>query len=86
MPGSASVAAMGRYACARNCVNEGCRKQTWLRPWQEMDIDWYAVATDAIHKKFGTLDPIDLKEKARRARFMQYRGFAAQHYQRLLND
>lgn len=53
---------------------------------QEMDIDWYAVATDAIHKKFGTLDPIDLKEKARRARFMQYRGFAAQHYQRLLND
>ncbi len=53
---------------------------------QEMDIDWYAVATDAIHKKFGTLGPIDLKEKARRARFMQYRGFAVQHYQRLLND
>jgi len=53
---------------------------------QEMDIDWYAVATDVMHKKFGTLDAIDLKEKARRARFMQYRGFAAQHYQQLLKD
>jgi regulatory protein len=49
----------------------------------EMEIDWSAVATDVMCKKFGLRDAIDLKEKARRARFMQYRGFAAEHYQGL---
>ncbi len=46
----------------------------------EMEIDWCGVATDVMRKKFGMRDAIDLKEKARRARFMQYRGFAAEHY------
>jgi len=48
---------------------------------QELEIDWCAVAADVMLKKFGMRDAIDLKEKARRARFMQYRGFAAEHYQ-----
>jgi len=46
----------------------------------EMEIDWCAVAADVMRKKFGMRDAIDLQEKARRARFMQYRGFAAEHY------
>jgi len=50
----------------------------------EMEIDWHALAVEVIHKRFGALAPIDIKEKAKRARFMQYRGFAAEHYQRLL--
>lgn len=49
----------------------------------EMEIDWYAIAEDVMRKKFGMRDAIDLQEKARRARFMQYRGFAAEHYQGL---
>jgi regulatory protein len=49
----------------------------------EMQIDWCAVAADVMRKKFGMRDAIDLQEKARRARFMQYRGFAAEHYQGL---
>jgi regulatory protein len=49
----------------------------------EMEIDWYAVAMEVMRKKFGIRDAIDLKEKARRARFMHYRGFAAEHYQGL---
>jgi regulatory protein len=52
----------------------------------EMEIDWCAVAMDVMRKKFGMRDAIDLKEKARRARFMQYRGFAAEHFQRLQKD
>lgn len=52
----------------------------------EMEIDWCAVATDVMYKKFGLRDAIDLKEKARRVRFMQYRGFATEHYQRLLQE
>jgi len=52
----------------------------------EMEIDWCAVATDVMYKKFGLRDPIDLKEKARRVRFMHYRGFATEHYQGLQKD
>lgn len=51
---------------------------------EELGIDWRAVATEVIHKKFGTLVAVDLKEKARRARFMQYRGFCGDHYKDLL--
>lgn len=52
----------------------------------EMEIDWYAVAADVMSRKFGSLHPIDLKEKARRARFMQYRGFTTQHFQSLQKE
>jgi len=53
---------------------------------EEMEVDWCAVATDVMHRKFGTLTAIDLKEQARHYRFMQYRGFTAEHYQRRKND
>jgi len=52
----------------------------------ELDIDWFAVAAEVLHKKFGKHDVIDLKEKARRARFMQYRGFASEHYRQCYPD
>jgi regulatory protein len=52
----------------------------------EMEVDWCAVATEVMRKKFGLRDAMDLKEKARRARFMQYRGFASQHYRELQKD
>ena len=46
--------------------------------------DWNDHAQAAYERKFGALPPGDLKEKARRSRFMQYRGFALEHYQHLL--
>ena len=49
-------------------------------------IDWYALASEAFYKKFGRSGVCDLKEKARRVRFMQYRGFAADHYRHLIDD
>ena len=51
---------------------------------KELQVDWFAVASEVIVKKFGALAPSDIKERARRARFMQYRGFTAEHYQKLL--
>lgn len=51
-----------------------------------MDIDWVAVASDVMVRKFGAGESADLKEKARRARFMQYRGFTAEHYQKRPRD
>ncbi len=50
------------------------------------DFDWFALATEAFHKKFGKPGHVELKEKARRIRFMQYRGFSAEHYRHLIGD
>jgi len=44
------------------------------------------LAQEVFCKKFGAPAPVDLKEKARRARFMQYRGFSSDHYQHLLDN
>jgi len=39
------------------------------------DVDWVAAARTARIKRFGAAPPRDFKERARQARFLQYRGF-----------
>jgi len=51
---------------------------------ERAEVDWSALAAEAFQKKFGELPAADIKEKARRARFMQYRGFASDEYRHLL--
>jgi regulatory protein len=53
---------------------------------EELDIDWYAHADAVMQTKFGEVPADDIKEKARRARFMQHRGFSGDHYHHLLQD
>ena len=52
---------------------------------EEESPDWCALAEVAYHRKFGELPPEDIKEKAKRSRFMQYRGFGLDHYQHLVD-
>ena len=53
---------------------------------KEMAIDWFDVANDSYQKKYR-LKPIhDDKEKAKRMRFLQYRGFSFDHIMTLIND
>lgn len=47
-------------------------------------VDWRELAQTVLHKKFGDREARDLKEKARRIRFIQYRGFASDHYHGLV--
>lgn len=42
---------------------------------EEGEIDWYALAAAAYAKKFSERPIEDIKERAKRQRFMQYRGF-----------
>ena len=39
--------------------------------------DWHALARAVRAKRFGPTSPKDFKERARQARFLQYRGFDA---------
>jgi len=41
----------------------------------EAEIDWYELAFQTAINKFGQSKPIDAKEKAKRMRFLQYRGY-----------
>ena len=39
------------------------------------DTDWFALAKEVAERKFGRGPTIDQKDRARRMRFLQYRGF-----------
>lgn len=48
------------------------------------NYDWYANAEKVLHRKFGAERAEDINEKARRSRFMQYRGFSPGHFRDIL--
>jgi regulatory protein len=41
--------------------------------------DWRALAREVHRRKFGPHPPADWTQKARQARFLQYRGFSSDH-------
>jgi regulatory protein len=41
--------------------------------------DWSVLAHEVRVRKFGAQEPPDWPEKARQARFLQYRGFSSDH-------
>ena len=55
----------------------------WL---DERDQVWLERAEAVRCKKFGSTLPVEYKEKARQARFLQYRGFTPEQTRRLLRD
>ena len=42
-------------------------------------VNWVAYLEQAYYKKFKSIPPADLKEKAKHIRFLQYRGFDLTH-------
>ena len=47
----------------------------------EMDVDWFELASEVRLKKFGPDQPDNFKDKARQMRFLQSRGFEMAHIQ-----
>jgi len=43
--------------------------------------DWAAEAAAARRKRFGSGPPADYRDRAKQARFLQYRGFDSEHIQ-----
>ena len=48
------------------------------------NIEWRSLAADVCRKKFGDSPAADARERARRSRFLQYRGFEADDVRDLL--
>jgi len=49
-----------------------------LRAVEELDADWFAEARAVRARRFGPAAPASFKERARQARFLQYRGFSTE--------
>jgi regulatory protein len=64
---------------------KGLSEAAIARAFETAELDWWALAEAAFRKKFGEPARVDPRERGRRSRFMQYRGFAADHYQHLLD-
>ena len=52
----------------------------------ECDVDWFALAGEVACKRFGTSSATDPKQRAKRMRFLQYRGFNGEQIRAALND
>jgi len=44
---------------------------------ENLEIDWYHQAEQVYLKRFNNRDIVDQKDKEKRIRFMQYRGFSS---------
>lgn len=50
---------------------------------QEDEKNWFDLAQEVYHKKYGRSACVDWKDKAKRLNFMRYRGFTNSHIQDL---
>jgi regulatory protein len=55
--------------------SKGLSDQTIERTLLQTDVDWDNLAVEVAAKRFGDTPPADQRERARRSRFLQQRGF-----------
>lgn len=65
----------GPLRIAQELRQKGVAEQLVDRGLKEFGADWWQLARDVRHKRFGSAPPEDLKAKAKQLRFLQYRGF-----------
>ncbi|MFV0477070.1 MAG: regulatory protein RecX [Parahaliea sp.] len=79
-------AGWGPVHLSRQLQQKGLDSSTIQAAIETLDVDWCEQARLVYGKKFGTALPVDIKDKARRLRFMQYRGFYCENFTHLLES
>ena len=46
---------------------------------QRLEVDWFELCQQVYQSKFGSTQPSDRKDWAKRARFLMHRGFSQEH-------
>ena len=46
---------------------------------QRLEVDWFELCQQVYQSKFGSTQPSDRKDWAKRARFLMQRGFSQEH-------
>jgi regulatory protein len=65
---------------------KGVAPDICLEAVEQQGFDWFGHAENIRVKKFGIDPPVDYKERARQARFLQHRGFSSDQIQRALSS
>ena len=66
----------GPQRIRRELQERGIDRETLDLAFETADVDWSSLAADVERRKFGDVLPDDARERARRQRFMFYRGFS----------
>jgi regulatory protein len=64
---------------------KGVSSQIKTSLYQEHDVDWYHQAQMVYQKKYADTMIADQNDKAKRMRFLQYRGFSSDEIMTVLN-
>lgn len=65
---------------------KGIQDQLLSAAVEASDTDWFALAREVAQRKFGGKEILDQKDKAKRVRFLQYRGFSFDQIKYALSD
>lgn len=65
----------GRLRIANDLKRKGVDEAVIDTALAEADMDWPGLAVEVLIKRFGSTPAADRREKARRMRFLQQRGF-----------
>ncbi|MGB5096877.1 MAG: regulatory protein RecX [Porticoccaceae bacterium] len=74
----------GPQRIRRELAERGVDAELVERALTAAEVDWCALALSVSTQKFGRKSAQDWPERARRARFLQYRGFGADEIQAIL--
>src|SRR6056297_199846 len=58
--------------------------ETIQQAFSQTEVDWQEMAQAVLERKFGSDPSPDFHGRARRARFLQYRGFRPEHFRQLI--
>ena len=80
------IRGQGPARIRRDAREKGIEAPLFDQVLEIQDIDWYALAKDVALRKFGSELAVDSKDRAKRIRFMQYRGFSYDQINYALSD
>ena len=67
----------GWFYISQFCAQQGIKKELQQQLLEELDIDWFEVATQAYRKKYADKPIADYQDKLKRMRYLQSRGFGS---------
>ena len=65
----------GAYRIRQELQQRGVAEPVIDNVFTEQKVDWFELARELAIRRFGVIPASDYKERSKRARFLQYRGF-----------
>lgn len=71
-----SLQGWGPRKIRQDLQQKGIASELCSQVLEAAEVDWFALALEQAHKKYGTTRAADYKERAKRTRFLVGRGFS----------